>query len=44
MTDTPEIPTFELTYEMAGRDHSRQRERLNLSTLDNTDYRDAARK
>ena len=44
MTDTPEIPTFELTYEWPVVIILGSGERLNLSTLDNTDYRDAARK
>ena len=44
MTDTPEIPTFELTYEWPVVIILGSGERLNLSTLDNTDYGDAARK
>ena len=44
MTDTPEIPTFELTQEWPVVIILGSGERLNLSTLDNTDYRDAARK
>ena len=44
MTDTPEIPMYELTYEWPVVIILGSGERLNLSTLDNTDYRDAARK
>ena len=44
MTNTPEIPTFELTYEWPVAIILGSGERLNLSTLDNMDYGDAARK
>ena len=44
ITDTPEIPTFALTYEWPVVMILGSGGRLDLSTPDNTDYGDAARK